>query len=134
MTSLTTRTISQKTTKLETGVVVIAELPLQHLAIYHGKIRVDVFLQKGTACVCCNKVGKHFLLYDKGQGKQVGLFTDDGVMMTVDHIIAKCKGGKYTVENLQPMCRVCNSIKADLDLTIPELRERIKMLYSLIDC
>jgi 5-methylcytosine-specific restriction endonuclease McrA len=33
--------------------------------------------------------------------------------MTIDHILPRSKGGKDTLENLQPMCSSCNAKKAD---------------------
>lgn len=35
--------------------------------------------------------------------------------ITIDHIIPLSKGGKNLTENLQPLCRSCNSIKRDRD-------------------
>ena len=37
----------------------------------------------------------------------------DKVLMTKDHIVAKAKGGKNTLDNYQPMCIKCNMKKAD---------------------
>ena len=31
--------------------------------------------------------------------------------LTADHIIPACRGGKATMENLQALCRFCNSSK-----------------------
>ncbi len=35
--------------------------------------------------------------------------------MTIDHIIAKCKGGTNKDENLQALCWTCNELKNQLD-------------------
>jgi hypothetical protein len=35
----------------------------------------------------------------------------DGVVITVDHIIALANGGSNAIENLQPLCYSCNSRK-----------------------
>ena len=34
--------------------------------------------------------------------------------LTVDHKLAQAKGGKSTIENLQPAHKLCNECKADL--------------------
>lgn len=34
--------------------------------------------------------------------------------MTIDHIIPKSKGGKDTLDNLQPMYPQCNTLKGDI--------------------
>lgn len=35
--------------------------------------------------------------------------------MTIDHIVAKCKGGTNRDENLQALCWTCNELKNQLD-------------------
>ena len=37
----------------------------------------------------------------------------DEVLMTVDHILPKSKGGPHHIDNFQPMCMPCNMKKAD---------------------
>lgn len=40
---------------------------------------------------------------------------DSGLQMTVDHVIARSKGGSNRLGNLVPSCFACNHAKADLD-------------------
>lgn len=45
-------------------------------------------------------------------------------MMTSDHIVAKAKSGpKENITNRQTMCRECNGLKSDHDISIEELRQ-----------
>lgn len=44
--------------------------------------------------------------------------------MTVDHIVAKKNGGGNEIENLQPMCCHCNSIKGHQVITLDELADQ----------
>ena len=78
-------------------------------------LRYMTFYQKGTACVCCGKVGTHFKLCgeESTTRRHFNLFADDGTLITKDHILPKSKGGEDVVENLQPMCEKCNIAKGN---------------------
>ena len=85
--------------------------------------RAKVYFEKGFECVRdnCSVEGLFFVVElsgnpPNGQERSIHLDlygTEDGedVLMTIDHIHPKAKGGKDRVENYQPMCIVCNSIK-----------------------
>jgi hypothetical protein len=91
------------------------DLELLHTK-YANHRRLRVFHNKGRVCVNehCKKEGV-FLIKAKNSagGFHVDLYTKDFEMMTIDHIIPKSKGGENTLENLQPMCHTCNTVKAD---------------------
>lgn len=51
------------------------------------------------------------LLYD---GKCLSCERTD-LRLTVDHVIPVSKGGRNSIDNIQPLCRQCNSRKRDKD-------------------
>lgn len=79
--------------------------------------RAKVFHKKGAICVNCGVKGKFFALEkDKGGGIHLdlyGLIDDEEVLITIDHIIPKSKGGVNKLINFQTMCKLCNEMKAD---------------------
>ena len=76
--------------------------------------RLQVFAKKGTVCVRCNVEGIHLLAsIDPGNGYHVDLYTADFVLMTIDHILPKSRGGESSLANYQPMCQHCNGRKGN---------------------
>lgn len=80
-------------------------------------------LKHSQTCVSCGKKGAFFLLeWHTGHGSpHFNMYSDDGSLMTYDHIIPKSKykqvkGPKPGLEseaNTQTMCRQCNMAKSD---------------------
>ena len=86
--------------------------------------RYKTFYHKGTTCVVCGVEGAyyakeidkaqfargstkyHFNLYALGKN-------GNEMLMTIDHIHPKSKGGSDKLVNLQPMCRKCNCKKGN---------------------
>lgn len=81
--------------------------------------RYTTFMEKSVVCCECGLEGiffakentinqnrYHFNLYAIDEN-------GDEVLMTKDHIQSKAKGGINHISNYQPMCKVCNEIKAD---------------------
>lgn len=92
-------------------------LPLSDLyTVYHEHHRLTVFVHKGRKCVNCDREGVLLLVTEGRGGIHVDLYTDDFVLMTVDHIVPKKVGRqigwtKEQIEDLlnkQPMCGPCN--------------------------
>lgn len=79
--------------------------------------RAKVFHKKGIMCVNCGVEGNFFALEkDKGGGLHLdlyGLIDGEEVLITIDHIIPKSKGGVNKMINFQTMCKLCNEMKAD---------------------
>lgn len=81
--------------------------------------RAKVFHKKGLVCVNCGVEGKFFALEkDRGGGIHLdlyGLIDEEEVLITIDHIVPKSKGGVNKIINFQTMCKLCNEMKADSD-------------------
>lgn len=86
-------------------------LPLKMLHTEYSKHdRLRVFAHKGCHCVVCGAVGTRLII-----GKEwsrdvyhIDLYTEDFLLMTVDHRIPKSQGGTSDLSNLDPMCERCN--------------------------
>lgn len=96
--------------------------------VYRESLRYATFYQKGTKCVHCGREGSYFVLTEDKDGKNAdtrrhfNLYSDDGVLMTKDHIRPKKLGGKDHIDNLQPMCEHCNKLKGSkYDTEIPTI-------------
>lgn len=84
-----------------------------------GTKRMQVFKHKGIKCVACGLEGAYFLKEKHGKDKNFHLnlyavhSTGKEVMFTKDHILPLSKGGKDCMDNLQPMCSICNTKKGN---------------------
>ena len=79
-----------------------------------GSDRYKTFKFKGLVCVKCRLEGSFF-----GKEKNLNNTTwhmnlygyntnGEEILMTKDHILPICKGGKDVLDNYQPMCITCN--------------------------
>ena len=78
--------------------------------------RVKNLLQLGIKCVIpnCNKIGSKFLVtVHNGGSLHIDLYTEDNILMNIDHINPKSKGGKNDVSNYQLMCKPHNTEKGN---------------------
>lgn len=66
-----------------------------------NRLRYKAFVRYGNHCQCC------------GRGPE------DGAKLEVDHIrpVSKFPALRYSLDNLQILCQVCNSGKSDWDMT-----------------
>lgn len=85
---------------------------------YWNHRRLQCFAQKGRICVQCGLVGTELVVERVRDGSiHVDLYGYNlhgrRIMMTVDHIIPKSKGGPDKLANYQPMCDKCNTKKGD---------------------
>lgn len=88
-------------------------------------LRIQNFFVHGISCVNCGRTGTIFKVervrlskHHKYARWHLNLYhvkkTGAEVMMTADHIIPRSRGGRTTLENLQPMCAPCNERKGSL--------------------
>lgn len=80
--------------------------------------RYTMFKRQGLTCVICGVTGSFFAKEkneEKANRYHFNLYAvrEDGteVLMTKDHIIPKCLGGRDIQSNYQPMCAPCNQKK-----------------------
>ena len=83
-----------------------------------NSLRLSTFKLKGTQCVVCGVPGNYFAIEKAANqsSPHLNLYSLVGgleILMTVDHIIPKSKGGKDVLANTQVMCFNCNAEKAD---------------------
>ena len=89
---------------------------LSKLEEYREHRRLRVFAEKGCVCVECGIEGTIVALgKDKGGNLHLDVYTDDFYPLTVDHILPRSKGGSDELDNLQPMCCICNWSKGNGD-------------------
>lgn len=80
--------------------------------------RYQLFKTKGTICSECGTFGTHYkITIDKknqnNKSAHLNLYTDDGILMTKDHIVPVSLGGEHHIDNYQPMCTNCNKLKCN---------------------
>ena len=90
------------------------EITVDGYPVYGRSLRYSLFYQKGCDCVKCGRKGSYFKLEesDNPERRHFNLYTEDNILMTKDHIKPKIAGGKDIIENLQPMCSICNGEKS----------------------
>jgi len=100
-----------------------------------ASLRLNVFKSKGVKCIECGVEGTHFKLdgFSKADiNPHFGLYTDDGTLMTKDHIIPKSKGGSDHINNLQPMCTNCNRKKSNIVTSRDKRNGKLRKGYKNI--
>ncbi len=95
------------------GGTIVQQFDLPQLEHFKEHRRMKVFFNKGLNCVNCSRHGMYLIIREIRGEKHIEILAQDMIPMSVDHIFPKSKGGRYVLENLQPMCSVCNTKKSD---------------------
>lgn len=80
---------------------------------------------KSPVCATCRAKGVTFLIIaprNKQKNPKIALVTQDGIMLTRDHIIPRCQGGSSYHDNIQVLCYTCNNKKSITDVHV-DVRE-----------
>jgi len=104
------------------GEIICGDIFIGDIKVKANSVRYAVFKKYGISCVNCGIEGEYFALEkDKSEGGNTSNrfhFNLYGVddngnesLITKDHIIPKSKGGRDFIDNLQPMCKLCNVAK-----------------------
>lgn len=91
--------------------------------------RMDTFA-RSNKCVCCEIIGTTFKPTIAHGEKQewtahLNLYTEEGIMMTMDHILPKSLGGKTKEDNLITCCKQCNEFKGSAKLSWGKIKKVI---------
>lgn len=90
---------------------------IEGLKVYSKSMRYKNFFTHGYTCCKCGKQGSYFYLdIDEKQNPKRGhfnLYSEDGTLITKDHIYPRSQSGKNHINNYQTMCCICNSEKGN---------------------
>ncbi len=132
------------------GRLLVEVLPLGDLYTdYLSHKRLSVFVHKGRKCVQCGREGVFLLKTVEVKGKKpqthVDLYTEDFILMTVDHIVPRaiCKRDGWSrqarenIKNKQTMCEPCNNGKGsrtriNVEKPTPPLRRGVGAIWYLV--
>lgn len=77
-----------------------------------SSMRRRVFREGGYACEKCRVVGEEKRFQRGGYGYPTSI---PGVFLSIDHIIARARGGSSERSNLRVLCTSCNTAKGVKD-------------------
>jgi 5-methylcytosine-specific restriction endonuclease McrA len=99
-----------------------------------SNLRLRTFARPGgTVCASCGLEGKWFVVEVRGKDSNAGLqlyglnAKGESIRLTLDHVIARSRGGRNRLDNTQTLCEPCNALKADYE---PETFEILRAIRS----
>lgn len=132
---------------MQSGMKRIAKIPFSRVLQHIGKPRKRIWadgklyvlrlggvrirlLGRTQVCACCGLKGKYFWLEHSGnRPPHLNLYavrkSGKEVLMTMDHVLPRAKGGQTEDGNVQLLCKPCNQKKRDKELSLEELRKVI---------
>lgn len=88
----------------------ISEVPDWYLSFWwQGRIRSVNNRARRMGVSGVITVQEWLTIFNQAEGKCVNCGSDEYIC--IDHIIPLSQGGQNTIENIQPLCRVCNISK-----------------------
>lgn len=127
--------------QLRHGRVLLVRADIDDLERYSEHRRLSVFYHKGVECAnpLCDREGAYVCVTKeiKTGRKHVDVYTEDFVLMTVDHIYPRKQARRdglptwyiESLTNKQPMCEICNHKKSD---KLPEGVDLNQMLAEVL--
>ena len=89
--------------------------------------------RRNLSCVCCGiKANTLMLELGKKNNSHLNLYAESNeelILMTLDHVHPKSKGGNNDMSNLQTMCTQCNTLKSHSNISLDKLR-RLRKIYD----
>jgi len=96
---------------------VVKSEPIENIEKYKIHRRLRVFYEKGFNCAnpqCDNKGTQLIHCVDRLGNKHLDVYDDKLLPFNIDHTIPKSKGGSNNINNLEPMCYICNNSKGNI--------------------
>lgn len=94
-------------------------IPDNEIEVSLGSHTLQTFANDGIVCRKCGVVGSYFTVDSNSYGHYyLNLFAEKQgrhILMTKDHIIPRCRGGRNSIDNYQTLCKECNAEKGRND-------------------
>ena len=96
-------------------------------------IRLNVFKNSNLTCPICGAQASYFAkeknINDKNYHLNLyGIYNNQEILFTRDHILPRSLGGKDTLENQQIMCEPCNLLKGNRNISNKDLKEELRQI------
>ena len=96
-------------------------------------IRLNVFKNSNLVCPICGVQASYFAkeknINDKNYHLNLyGIYNNQEILFTRDHILPRSLGGKDTLENQQIMCEPCNMLKGNRNISNEKLQKELKQI------